>query len=75
MGVLPLCIYVHHVCAYTYRAQKMVLEILELELQMVVSHCVGAENQAQVLHKRSMCSFLFLWFDFGFWRPGFFFFF
>jgi hypothetical protein len=48
-----VCIYV--LCtAYAPSAsgdQKTVLNPLELELQMVVSHCVGAGNHIQVLWK------------------------
>ena len=32
------------------------LDPLELELQMVVSHLVGGANQSQVLWKSSQCS-------------------
>jgi hypothetical protein len=31
---------------------------LELELQDIVNHCVGAENLTQVLWKNSQCSYL-----------------
>jgi hypothetical protein len=34
-------IYVHYVCAGTYRGQKRASDVLELELQRVVSHHVG----------------------------------
>lgn len=35
--------------AGVHRGQKKPLDFLELELQMVVSHQVGAENQTEVL--------------------------
>lgn len=38
-----------HVCAWFLRRLERVLDILELELQMVVSCLVGAENPRQVL--------------------------
>lgn len=37
-----------------YRGQKRVLELLELELEMVVSHHVGAGNL--LLWKNSKCA-------------------
>lgn len=43
MSILPACNYVHSVHA------------LELELQTIVSHLVGAENQTLVLSKSSKC--------------------
>jgi hypothetical protein len=39
-----------------YEVQKRVWYPLELELQAVVSHHVGAGNKNQVLCKGSMCS-------------------
>lgn len=36
-----------------HNGQKRVLDPSELEIQMIVSHHVGAENQIQVLCKRS----------------------
>ena len=56
MSVLPenmLC--APHLCS-TRRGQKRTSEPLELELQMVVTHPVGAGKQTQVLQKSSKCS-------------------
>lgn len=54
-----LCIYLCTTCmptaCTTTGGQQRVLDPLELELQMVVSHCVGTGNQAQVLCKNK-CS-------------------
>ena len=41
-----------------FGGQKRVLDPLELELQMVVSHHVGARNQTQVLCKQEQLVFL-----------------
>lgn len=38
---MPECVYVYHVCADDHRGQKRALEPLKLELQAVMSHCVG----------------------------------
>lgn len=40
-----LIIYIHDMCAWYPRSQKKVLHTLELELLIVVSWYVGAENQ------------------------------
>jgi hypothetical protein len=40
----------------THRGQKKVMDPLELELQVVVSYHVGAENQTQVLQKSNQSS-------------------
>lgn len=40
------------------RSQKMVLDPLELELWVVVSHYVGTGNKTQVIHKSSKVSAL-----------------
>jgi hypothetical protein len=53
MDVLPACMSVYHGAC---RGQNKVSDILELELQMVVSHHVGAEAQTQVLYKSNKCS-------------------
>ena len=39
-----------------YGGQKRVSDPLKLELQVVVSHLVGAGNQTQVLYKSNKCS-------------------
>lgn len=49
-------------CVYTTfklgasRGQKRVSDPLELELDRVVSRCVGAANQTQVLWRNGQCS-------------------
>lgn len=49
-------------CVYTTfklgasRSQKRVSDPLELELDRVVSRCVGAANQTQVLWRNGQCS-------------------
>ena len=48
MGVLPICMSVPSECS-THEGQKMTSDSLQLELQAVVSHHVGAGNQTQVL--------------------------
>ena len=51
-SVLPACMYVRTMCVPgTHRAQKNVLDPLEVELQMVLSHYVGVGNQTWVLCK------------------------
>lgn len=51
---LCACISVHHIWLYSaHGGQKRILNCQELELQMVVSHHVGAENQTQVLKMNS----------------------
>lgn len=49
VSVLPSCTFMYHMCALS-------VEALEMELQIVVSHHVGARKQTQVLHKSSKCS-------------------
>lgn len=47
-------------CAHDCRdlcGQERAPEIMDLELQLVVSHCVGAGNQNQVLCKCIKCSY------------------
>jgi hypothetical protein len=51
MVVLPTCMYVSGV----HRGQKRALEPLGVELQMVVSHHVGAESGTQVLCRSNKC--------------------
>ena len=50
----------HHVHAVAHRGQKKVSDLPELELQVVVSHNVGAENRTQVLCKSSQGHFIFI---------------
>lgn len=38
------------------RGQERVLDLLDLELRMIVSHHVGAGSQTWVLCRRSKCS-------------------
>lgn len=44
-----------YICA-PHMPQRRVLDPLELVLQKVVWHHVGAKNQTQVLYKHSKCS-------------------
>lgn len=53
MGVLPACL---GRVPGARGGQKSVFESLGLELQIVVSHHVGAGKQTQVLHKSTKCS-------------------
>ena len=46
VGVLPVCMYVYHMQAWCYRGQKMALDLLELELQTVVSCHMDVENES-----------------------------
>jgi hypothetical protein len=46
--------YVHHVCAWCHRIQKRMLEPLQLELEMIVSHHVCAGNQTHERQERVM---------------------
>ena len=45
MGILPLFMYVLHVCASAHESQKKTSDLLELEFQMVASHNLSAGNQ------------------------------
>lgn len=54
--VLPVCLYVYHICAYCLWGQKRTLDPQELGLQMVVNHCMGAGNSTLVLCKSYKCS-------------------
>ena len=47
MSVLPARIYMHHVCASCSQRAEQGVRFLKLELWMVVSHHVGAGNQAR----------------------------
>ena len=44
MDVLPEHMYVYHMCALCGGSQERPLESLELDLYMVVNHCVSAGN-------------------------------
>lgn len=46
----------HHVCAWCLWGQKRMSHPLELELQMVLSHYLGAKNWTWVLCQSSQCS-------------------
>lgn len=48
MDVLFTCISVYHLCTNVCRGQKRALRTLELEIQIIVSHHRGAENQTWV---------------------------
>ena len=49
MSVLLLCMAVHHLYACLVPAEARNTHSLGLELQIVVSHHVGAKNQTQAL--------------------------
>jgi hypothetical protein len=51
MSVLPACMSVHH--AWCLQKTEEVSDALDLKLQMVMSHHVGAGNQTRVLYKSS----------------------
>ena len=55
LGVLPVCNSVHHVYAWSLGGQKRVSDVLDLELQKVMSCLVCAGNQTQVLWKSNKC--------------------
>ena len=55
MGVLPVCLHVYLMYAVLID-QKRALDLLELDLQRVVSCFVGAGNQTLVLYKSNQCS-------------------
>lgn len=42
MSVLPACMSVHHARVWCHGNQKRVMDLVELVLQVVVSHHVGA---------------------------------
>lgn len=52
MSVLLTCTYVQWVLEEARRGK---LHLNEMELQMAVSHHVGARNRTQALYKRSCC--------------------
>lgn len=54
MSALPACMCVCPVRAWYTQLSKDGLYPLELELQMVVSHCVGVGNQTWVLEKATV---------------------
>jgi len=51
--VLPSCIYVYYM--YDYVHWERALISLDLELQMVVSHYLSAENWAWIVYESSKC--------------------
>jgi hypothetical protein len=50
-----VCMCTRYMCD-NHRGQKMFLDPLELELDMIMSHHVGSGNQTQVFGKTSKCS-------------------
>lgn len=50
------CVSVHHMYAWCLRVQKRALNSLELELQKIVSHDMGAKDQMWVSCKNNTCS-------------------
>jgi hypothetical protein len=44
MGILPACKSAYHVHFWCHGEKKKTSDLLDLELQMAVSHNVGAEN-------------------------------
>lgn len=52
MDVLPKCMSIH-MPAWWYIDQKRALDTVELELPIIVIHCVGAKNWTSVLWKNS----------------------
>lgn len=53
---LPVHMSVYFVCVDANGCQKRCLIPFGMELQTVVTHCVGARNQTQVFGKSSLCS-------------------
>lgn len=49
MGLLPACMFAHHLCAVPTEAGRGHLFPWGLKLQTFVSHSVGASDPAQVL--------------------------
>lgn len=45
----------HSICAWCSKRPEKVLELLELELQIVVSHQVGAGNLTKVFLESRQC--------------------
>lgn len=56
LNLLQACVYAFHVHFCTSGGPRMASDALQLELWMVISLHVSAENCTQVLSKRSMCS-------------------
>lgn len=48
--------YVHLVPVQAFRGQKMALDLLKLDLQMVVSCHMGCRNSIWIICKSSKCS-------------------
>lgn len=51
MSILPECTHAHHMCAWCSKRSEEGTGHPKLELQMVMSHCLGAVSQVQVLCK------------------------
>ena len=55
IAILGVWLFFLHVCLCTvcmpdaHGGQRRALDLLKLELQMVVNHCVGARNKTQIL--------------------------
>lgn len=43
-SILPECMHLYHYVPGAHREQERALNTMELEFQMVVSHCLGAGN-------------------------------
>lgn len=54
MIVLPVCVYMHHMCAFG--GQTEASDLLELKSQMVVSHHVSAGDPIHILCKGDKAS-------------------
>lgn len=48
-GCFPLCLSEHHMFTVPTEVRAVGVEFLGLGLQIIVSGCVGAENETQVL--------------------------
>lgn len=53
MGVLPTCVYLYIYVPSAHRSKEGI-ESPELELQVLVSHRVGAENRTQVFSRAAI---------------------
>lgn len=56
MTVLLACLPVRHMCPWSLRKPEEGMDAVELELQTVSSHHVGAGNETMVLSKSIPCS-------------------